>query len=720
MPHTVTEMDNGSCKNMVSNLPLLFAGGYPTSLEKITEHQLEKFIPFMVQCSLGYIQIPTLEEYSEPEWWPGDLEFMIPFSRPKLFTGNWLEKMRELVVICYSFHKCVFLLRFCTDLASYEPATLRFINNYNSTTSLYQRRTNKLLVTFRNENMLYDQAQQTSSRKCLLPKQANSQLSELQQEQMVEPAFFDIYLCDDCDAELYSYDAYVEHEKVCLIPKTDREESDDDDVIFCGSEVLPSPMQPEDRKTVSSAKSMSSFLLNFNLLSKNNPVPMRAARSSSSSLVNNSNINILDGSPEKLRRLPRRTRGVVTLSKCTSIPLSSPCGQFLLKSIKTVMSADYRMERLERLERFCFAPALIKDGTVVMNRPKWMNRSRIHTNVAISFKRGSDEPDDYHSYKFPRRQVSTACRTRNFLFYNKLLLNKCKPCAIKLERLTAQGIENRNINIRLKKLNITRLSASTGISEENPEARHVVVDCIDLCSSDEEETRMSYGPNDESFISGNHADVDKLEICNIRQLGLNIANQSKPTIGINSSTTPHLRDTTVMNSFLSLAGNKINNQSTFQPLTPSLHLFSSINNAIPKRTSPPLISHSAGSPVDIADCPVDMADNKHDTNNLFLSHVENLTEVKENRVNDWLNDSAISTERTMHLQQSHLVLPSTTSCASRALSPSPLANATSIIKNNSGIAASKSLPSLMKLTKSPNSANADPVVRQRTVTIMDI
>uniref|UniRef100_A0A8D8ESS1 DNA-binding protein P3A2 n=1 Tax=Culex pipiens TaxID=7175 RepID=A0A8D8ESS1_CULPI len=202
-------MDQGNCKNMVSNLPLLFTGGYPTSLEKITEVQLEKFIPFMVQCSLGFIQIATSDEYSEPEWWPGDLDFTIPFRRPATFIGNWLEKMRELVVICYSFHKCVFLLRFCTDLATYEPATLRFINNYNSTTSLYERRTNKLLVTFRNENMLYDQPQQTSNRKCLLPKSSSTQQLDTQQEQMVEPAFFDIYLCDDCDAELYSYDAFL-------------------------------------------------------------------------------------------------------------------------------------------------------------------------------------------------------------------------------------------------------------------------------------------------------------------------------------------------------------------------------------------------------------------------------------------------------------------------------------------------------------------------------
>lgn len=334
MPHTLTEMDNGSCKNMVSNLPLLFAGGYPTSLEKITETQLEKFIPFMVQCSLGYIHIPTLEEYSEPEWWPADLEFIIPFCKPKTFRGNWLEKMRELVVICYSFHKCVFLLRFCTDLASYEPATLRFINNYNSTTSLYQRHSKKLLVTFRNENMLYDQPPQTSGRKCLLPKQISAVQSDLQQEQMVEPAFFDIYLCDDCDAELYSYDAYVEHEKICN-QKLVQEESDDDDVIFCGSEVLPTPMQPDQQLSVSPEQNMSSFLLNFNLRNVNNPLTRRSTGIN----CNNPNINILDGSPEKLRRLPRRTRGVITLSKCTSIPLSSPCGQFLLKSIKTVQAA---------------------------------------------------------------------------------------------------------------------------------------------------------------------------------------------------------------------------------------------------------------------------------------------------------------------------------------------------------------------------------------------
>jgi hypothetical protein len=62
--------------------------------------------------------------------------------------------MKELVIICYMFHKSVYLLRFCNELSSYEPECLRFINNYNSTTSLYDRVHNKILVTFRNENMV--------------------------------------------------------------------------------------------------------------------------------------------------------------------------------------------------------------------------------------------------------------------------------------------------------------------------------------------------------------------------------------------------------------------------------------------------------------------------------------------------------------------------------------------------------------------------------------
>lgn len=147
--------ENDENENMVSNLPLLFAGGYPTSLDKITESQLEKFIPFMVQCSLGDIQAPVLDSSSEPEWWPEDVPFTIPLRRPNnCHTDEWFNKLKEIVAICYQFHKSVFLLRFCENLSAYQTESLRFISNFNSTTSLFDRVSNKLLVTFRNENMV--------------------------------------------------------------------------------------------------------------------------------------------------------------------------------------------------------------------------------------------------------------------------------------------------------------------------------------------------------------------------------------------------------------------------------------------------------------------------------------------------------------------------------------------------------------------------------------
>lgn len=104
--------------SMISNLPLLFANGYPTSLEKITlvcarlfkkkmcliwlqkpsnatskkkekvswkcwfasQPELERFVTFMVQCSLGH---DTAEVISEPQWWPKEIKFSIPIVRPK-------------------------------------------------------------------------------------------------------------------------------------------------------------------------------------------------------------------------------------------------------------------------------------------------------------------------------------------------------------------------------------------------------------------------------------------------------------------------------------------------------------------------------------------------------------------------------------------------------------------------------------------------------------
>lgn len=95
--------------SMIYNLPLLFANGYPTSLDNISlvntsinlklsitketnkrtevikilivcsQPQLERFITFMVQCSLGH---DTAQVVSKPPWWPKEVQFSAPFVRP--------------------------------------------------------------------------------------------------------------------------------------------------------------------------------------------------------------------------------------------------------------------------------------------------------------------------------------------------------------------------------------------------------------------------------------------------------------------------------------------------------------------------------------------------------------------------------------------------------------------------------------------------------------
>lgn len=63
-----------------SNLPILFANGYPTSLDKMSVDQLELFIPFLIKCSKDG---SDEEEMTAPKWWPSSLDYKIPLEKPK-------------------------------------------------------------------------------------------------------------------------------------------------------------------------------------------------------------------------------------------------------------------------------------------------------------------------------------------------------------------------------------------------------------------------------------------------------------------------------------------------------------------------------------------------------------------------------------------------------------------------------------------------------------
>lgn len=616
------EPDEAQQQNMVSNLPLLFANGYPTSLDKISEKALETFIPFMVQCSLGNINIQGRSDISEPEWWPEDVPFSIPLVKPKKFEGNWLDKMKEIVVICYQFHKSIFLLRFCYDLAAYEPTRLRFMNNYNSTTSLYDRRCNKLLVTFRNENMSYDQPQR--NRKTLLQK-SRSQTSENNNntQQMVEPALFDIYLCDHCDAELYSLEAITEHEKTCI---------QDDDVIICES---PSP-EDDDRIAEQNVTNLldksnderrEAFLLNFALQSRNIPPPEKSIKLDSSqnqsikseekittiasktatsrnngdrfkcvsiasrrSGRNASNDGKTERSPEKLeklKRLPRRNRAVYALSRCPTVPLSSPAGQLMIKSSKTLMTNDYLYERLDRMERFCHTP-ILSPGVI---RPKFMSRKFVLPHTPVTHKKPVGPPI-VRLYSFPRRQFFNRYRVESFLFLNSLLLKQCRPVSIRLKKLNEACYDRRGSSYFLSKsLGLSRCSNRSNSSASSDclsiksshvaESRsagvkrtpEVVVDTIDLCSSDEDD-HDNDGAGKEVTIPEVHQKDDAIKIVAVTSQAQIFSSEITLT-PLSKSLEKEIEDIRNKSKF---EGNFLVSQSTAtqppKPLQPSVFLFS--------------------------------------------------------------------------------------------------------------------------------------------------
>lgn len=77
-----TNNNNGveQSRSTDSNLPILFANGYPTSLEKMSQEQLELFIPFLVKCSR--YGGDDDEQSVVPKWWPSFVDFRIPLEKP--------------------------------------------------------------------------------------------------------------------------------------------------------------------------------------------------------------------------------------------------------------------------------------------------------------------------------------------------------------------------------------------------------------------------------------------------------------------------------------------------------------------------------------------------------------------------------------------------------------------------------------------------------------
>ncbi|XP_046831800.1 uncharacterized protein LOC124429946 [Vespa crabro] len=400
--------------SMVSNLPLLFADGYPTSLEKITLTQLENFITFMVQCSLGH---DFNEVITEPQWWPKEVKFSNPLIRPKKMTDNWMANLKKLVFRCYTYHKSEYLLRFCSYLAQYPHEELEYVNNWDSTTSLYHKSTGKLLVTFRNENMNYDK-KNDSPRKTLLfhngiiSNFANKSKQQTQSFMMVQPPCDDIYLCDNCDAEFIGLEKMKEHELICCEQQYHETNS--------------SRSTTPDLSTIKSESSQNQFLEYFQLCSREKEC--KATESNKSEAINMCIAT----------RTSPRVRGSINLTKYRAIPFSSPAGIILAKKSKT-MTEETQQERLERIERHVLAPPITSSF-----RPKWLDKEDDHDRWLTTYKSNRDKPiNDYvHQYKF-----SDSLKGKPMLDINsQILYAACRPLYVILTRLNQTQIEESKRN----------------------------------------------------------------------------------------------------------------------------------------------------------------------------------------------------------------------------------------------------------------------------------
>ncbi|KAE8750003.1 hypothetical protein FOCC_FOCC003127, partial [Frankliniella occidentalis] len=142
---------------MVIYLPLLFADGNPTSLERA--------------------------------------------------TAKWLNNLKEVICRCYEYHGCEHVLRFCSRLAELPPGFLRYKENSQGFISIYNRASNKLIVTFKKKNQIYDRPVGSPAKPSLLPRKPKGPPSD----QHIE----DIYLCNYCDEEFTSAKNAIHHEGVC-------------------------------------------------------------------------------------------------------------------------------------------------------------------------------------------------------------------------------------------------------------------------------------------------------------------------------------------------------------------------------------------------------------------------------------------------------------------------------------------------------------------------
>lgn len=299
------DYDEGGSGVMISNLPLVFARGMPSSLKTMKLVELEQFVGFMVRCSVGEERQVPWSQLPRPLWWPKKLPFRMPSaaSHNQHQTKTTLVKLADM---CYTYHGCQYLLQFCHSLVEQMPDSgYRFNDNRDGTTSMYHGTTGKLLVTFRNENREYDRF--VADVPAPSPRKHNKLLPERRSSSTTNGTAFipppDIYLCDKCENEFYSLKEVQAHEKKCVGEEAETEK-------------IPTP-EPEQQEEEPEPQGQVPFLAYFK---------MKPAEHTGLAPYM---------SPRKRNHSPPRKKSFgQNYLRYDSVELASPLGRFILSNSK--------------------------------------------------------------------------------------------------------------------------------------------------------------------------------------------------------------------------------------------------------------------------------------------------------------------------------------------------------------------------------------------------
>jgi len=405
-------------KVMVSNLPLLFARGLPTSLESMSLEELQLFMRFVLKCELN-LQSVNLDQLEQPEWWPPDLDWGENILVRKEQRGKTSITLRGAIKACYTHHDCMYLLEFCRKLIQFTGGikNLQVIDNRDGTRSLHNRSNKKLLVTFRSENQDYDKHHfehinnsktdtnglpkpQTPAKKSTDPKSKQLYVSS-KSDNTSDPSFtncVDVYLCDTCDKDFDSLKLLLEHEKLC-------------------QKVIIEP------KTQAESAAQDAFLSNMKLYRRSQPIPI----------------------PRKIKESERPR--AANYDKFMEIDVASPLGRYIVNSsnlgINQMNPASRGYKSLEKyhedLESKC--PGTIKalkNSNANMDiRGKWTSSYKLSKKKANLWT---------HTYCFTSAEMEAKVR---------VMKSGLTPSAMKILR----KCEKKKAGVRIKKLDKATISS---------------------------------------------------------------------------------------------------------------------------------------------------------------------------------------------------------------------------------------------------------------------